>query len=1324
MRELYTAENMAEEKYHIADGTLLFEPSSVEVRVSPGNAADGRIRVSGATGARVTGYVTSSNLLMQCKMDRFQSNPGFIQWHVDADLLEAGAQIEGFFRVLCNHGEYKIPFQISVISVGMKEDSKSTEPSPQDKGALSTGATTRRLMEIAKKDWDGALRVFYSKQFEYSIRDEGERLIYRGLAKHPGSGQELEEFLMATGGKNPVTYSTSERTIRNELIGIMPGRSARGSVMSSYVLPIRAEGWGHIGLQVELSGAFLVPAEEFQSVKVSAGNGAYQYARRPAARGQQVVQVVQLTSRDFIGDTCQFSYQVDRRKLHAGRNFGCITLRSPYQEIRIPVEVEDLSGSDNTRRAFRIRREREVLRTEIEIMRSYEQYRIGKIKEDLWLRQIGELVQRLQSAEGRDGVIYRLYLAQLYLFEGRVHQAIMELEAVRRKLAGVAPGEVLEMSYAQYPRETDAAYCYRQYLTAIAYDDETMITPRVKKILHDRHRKTPSDWRIAVLLMHLSGETSMGTAAKWAFLKKLYRSGSRSPFLYLEAWEMIVEAPGRILTPEDARNGKIYGNAFEQSVLLYAMKHDMMTEEVLRACIQMADGARGFKGRLFTILAGAYEMDSVRTLQGKILQSICSMLVRSGVRDSSFWIWFSRGLERGLSVPGLAEFYMNSLPEDFSSKLPDEVLRKVNPDRLESNEARAYYYKELFENRGQYPALYAQNCKNIRNFIGKQIEGHHMSETLAVLYRACLNEEELSPANVGDLTKLSYICALRTTNMRVTKAVVLYAQDNKERSFAIQRGNCFLPIYGEMNQVFLEDDLKNRYAVGIPYTCDPVMQPVRDAGEVSAEEIADLPFAMEASGASISDTEITAQNVPYFEALVQSGELQASFRSKIRLQLIKYYCAKRDNAGDGPSGRDEKSKYNELLEKSLKNLDAHLLTAQERREVTGIMGTSGHGLLAIDWLRKCGSEGMDPKDMSFVAMSAEKELDRAEKSGSVRKEVLSSYRNRIGEIAYDAYQRGVRALALEMLLMENFDGFTYELEALYKDFAEEEKLVTPLQDFEVRILKQMLFTGAFSVRWENAIENMDKRGPKFRELAENTLAQYCYYAFSGQFELGDRVKTMILAADEKSEEIPEICALAYLKDVAKDAEKLSGEFPEKEGRTAKRFMQNLVAKGIYFPFYRDLEDITGVRICPNETLVEYRDEVGTGRGQGHIVIHYASGRKDRQESFAAKEMKKMYSGFYVSSFYLFCGEELHYFITDDVQETNIVESGTVGQDPRIVTDRSDRFHMLNQVALALESGDRTTSIKLLKDYSRADLLVKSLFAEEMRGDDLQQTTGL
>ena len=98
-------------------------------------------------------------------------------------------------------------------------------------------------------------------------------------------------------------------------------------------------------------------------------------------------------------------------------------------------------------------------------------------------------------------------------------------------------------------------------------------------------------------------------------------------------------------------------------------------------------------------------------------------------------------------------------------------------------------------------------------------------------------------------------------------------------------------------------------------------------------------------------------------------------------------------------------------------------------------------------------------------------------------------------------------------------------------------------------------------------------------------------------------------------------------------------------------------------------------------------------------------------AYSAKEMKEMYEGVYVTGFLLFFGEQMHYYITDDNAEKNIVESGTVGQDARTKTSGQDRFDAINEITMLAALGRDGEALSKLEKYSRKSYLVSRMFED-------------
>ena len=1260
-REVYTAVNMADEEYNISDKGLSITPEKLSFTVAPGAVTEGQFVVAGAQGTAVTGFLTSDNFHMQLRRDSFAENPDRISWRFEAGALREGDVCEGAIGIVSNCGEYRVPFRAEVVR--QQVAGRELQEIPH----ISTAA--ERFLSLADEDWSSAVRLFYRKEFQQSLVTEEEKMLYRGLSQYPGNEQNVEEFLIATCDKDPVEFLTDIKEIRTEILEI--GNSYRDSDTAEYRLAIRRRGWGYTKLRVNMSGSFLSPASTV------------------------------LVGEDFIGDTCVFSYKVEKHRLHAGRNFGRIFLRSPYQEIQIPVEIIYRRRSD-----ARARQERESRRALIEMMRHYERLHIGWAREAQglesgidngeWLRQADELVKRLSFLR-RDSILPRLYAAQILLMENRIHQAVMELESVRRKLAGVAPDEVLEMGYSQYRGESDIEYCYRQFLTALAYHDADMITPRVGRILRERYRRNPSDWRISWMMLQLLPEYAPGLPARWNFLKKQYTNGSRSPLLYLEAWDMIHADPAYLSLQEDRRTGRYGGDAFERQVLLYAIRKELLDPETMESVLERTDRRREFSRSLYRVLTTAYGQERMRPLQPRILRSICTLLIRGNKTGPEYFVWYSRAVDKDLSLMRLSECFLQSMPEDYSGVIPDRVMNNTYRGSMLSNGSRAYFYKYLYRNRSSYPEIFGQCREDIRSFLETQISEHRMSENLAELYTAALTDPSIRPSNAGDLTKLSYLSHLRTTHLYMKKAVAIYAQSSKERVYPMENGNCVLPIYGEDNRIFLEDAQHNRYTASVPYTCDRMMDPVQAPDQVSVQEMTDLPFALEISGAAGESFEVTDETLQYCEILVRSAGVAPSYRIRLKLRLMDYY----ERTGDL-----------EKLRGMAGTLEPGGLSGEERVKTIELMARCGMYAEAAQWIASSGTENCPAELLSAVALgtAANAEEDSAEK-------------RQAGRLAWAAFERGDSRSGILELILGEYNGLSEDLLRvrdtileLTEADAEDDLLVTAAED---RLLSQMLFSGEMAVNQEDLLLRQYRRGDSHRALAAAGISQYCHYVFADWHAMESGIMQLITEADREGHVLPAICRLAYLKALVEK----EGNYSESEAVTAQRFLSSLLREEIVFPFFRQFAGVgSGLRLYDRETMIEYHNPAGVRGARGHVVIHCALERGGRQEPFMAREMKEMVRGFYVSSFFLFYGEQVHYFITDDPEEKNFVESGTIGQDARIDLAQTDRFAQIDAISRSAALREREQTVQLLSEYTKKEYLTAALFGPEEESDVIYQTT--
>ncbi len=361
-------------KFHVDDGSLDFSCPRVNLSLQADSACEGSFFVYGPEGLVTEGFVTASDLRMECVTKRFGGSEDEIFFRFDAAGMEAGEEVSGSFHIISNRGEYYLPFQVQIESGEIDS-------------SLGEIRNLFHFTNLARSSFEEAVKLFYSPAFRqvFSGHDRQYYAAYKGLASTPGNVHNVEEFLLEINKKKPMEYIPEESEIRIE----DPLEDAR------YTLVINRNGWGYTRLLIRAEGDFLRPEEEMAD-DVS-----------------------------FLGNVYRLHYHIDTEKLHNGRNFGAILLLRENGMIRVPVTV--VRRVPDRRRAA-LRREKKQLT--VQLMTYYQAYRLKKIGKAVWLAETEKLLERMEQLDGRD-VAVKLFQSQMLLADERVNEAKWQIEKQR-----------------------------------------------------------------------------------------------------------------------------------------------------------------------------------------------------------------------------------------------------------------------------------------------------------------------------------------------------------------------------------------------------------------------------------------------------------------------------------------------------------------------------------------------------------------------------------------------------------------------------------------------------------------------------------------------------------------------------------------------------------------------------------------------------------------------------------------------------------------------------------------------------------------------------
>lgn len=380
------------ENFDYDNGSLDFSCSKLEIRLLPGEDAEGEFQIFGTEGKLLEGEVFSSDFRMECLTPQFAGNGETIRYHFSSEGMEEGDVIKGEFFVISNQGEYYLPF---VVSMGYLQVESSMGPIKN----------LFHFANLAKMNSAEALNLFYSPQFQrvFAGNETQYHQMYLGLSAYSGSRQNMEEFLISINKKQKIEYLTEEKEIRLDA----------PEDVTVYQLNIIKNGWGYVALNAETEGDFLY------------------------------VEKSTLSDDDFLGNYCTLPVYIDSARLHSGKNIGSIRLYNSYDEMVLPVIVTGRNSAGQGRHVL------EKHRLTVQLMEYYQAFRMKKISTSTWLKETGKLVEKLTAMDTKD-LAARMFQAHLLITEERNNEANWILDHVASTLEQREETEPVLWAYYLY----------------------------------------------------------------------------------------------------------------------------------------------------------------------------------------------------------------------------------------------------------------------------------------------------------------------------------------------------------------------------------------------------------------------------------------------------------------------------------------------------------------------------------------------------------------------------------------------------------------------------------------------------------------------------------------------------------------------------------------------------------------------------------------------------------------------------------------------------------------------------------------------------------
>lgn len=264
----------------------IVQPTKIEKQLAKNEVFEGSFVVKSSSEQRIRGLLYTDNPLLKLKEKSFHGQQAMIHYEVSAFSLELTGYLKATIFIETNCGSLQIPCSFT-----------NEEADTQDYDGMPD--TMQELVQMAK-DWPkGARMVFSLPEFSTQSMMKGikQQLFYRGLQKETPQPYFLEEFLVATKQKPPVTFHVEPERILTKV-------KDRKLVGNFYVV---LDQWGACNIKISSEDAFIELNQN------------------------------ELVEEDFKDEQACISYRLNQEFMHGGNNYGRIVVESPYCKCEVEI---------------------------------------------------------------------------------------------------------------------------------------------------------------------------------------------------------------------------------------------------------------------------------------------------------------------------------------------------------------------------------------------------------------------------------------------------------------------------------------------------------------------------------------------------------------------------------------------------------------------------------------------------------------------------------------------------------------------------------------------------------------------------------------------------------------------------------------------------------------------------------------------------------------------------------------------------------------------------------------------------------------------------
>ena len=747
------------------------------------------------------------------------------------------------------------------------------------------------------------------------------------------------------------------------------------------------------------------------------------------------------------------------------------------------------------------------------------------------------------------------------------------------------------------------------------------------------------------------------SAAFHNLMHRLYDAGYRSPFLYLEYVRFLNEHPDYLHDPTE----------LDINALFFGCRHNLLSERLISELTDRASLLKLSSILYYPIFTSLYK----KTQSPRLLQAICSTLIRADRRDTACHHWYAAGVDAKAQINGLYEYYLYTMPRGEDTIADDVLAHFSDQDNLDAA-TRARLYAYVVRHKDTQSLIYRVYEPKIRTFAQASIRERRMSGDLIVIYRQLLASDAEPEDCCEHLPEILSTCRYTAEDAAARSMVALYPQLRHEQVFSADESrSAYIPVISQDMIVLVQDAYGNRYC-DRELTCEKLFDEKRLMDICRFRCPDDMIVQLITVDELVKKSDLQEDEIHILEHAAEALPLSEQYKLSIDRRLIDFY--------DSERAAEFRSGYMQAISKAQ-------LDRAYRCRLTGAQIRAG---LYQEAFAGICMDGFDDVDSNLLREMC----TRLILGGSI------GHQEHLLQVAYETLRRGCfDKIALDYLC-EHYNGASADMYRVLER-AIEDGIDTG--DLEERLLAQLIFVDDIQM-----IDRVFDWYAQRKRVSEQIVKAYFTVRTYRYFMYDEPTKESVFEYIESViAGLADPTALPVIHQLALTRHYASQEQCTKEQiEIAQVLIRGLFLRGYAFPYFKSFGRYFELpRELKDDVMTAY-----TARGAGKPYV--MTRLRPAEAQMHLDSLKRMYKSVYVLDKIIFDDEQLDYEIYETEGGIDTVKAqGTLTPDTAAADTERHRFSRLNEMIGNFRDGDEIALRSNMDEYMVESRIVAKLFGK-------------